>query len=73
MKTCKLHVNPFHATDLFQYPLKTSENLWFQGATKGTSGMIWVNQLFYQFSELFLLQMYPAISVNARSLVPFIY
>ena len=24
-------MNPFHATDLFLYPLKTSENLWFSG------------------------------------------
>ena len=23
------HTNTFHATDLFLYPLKTSENLWF--------------------------------------------
>ena len=23
------HTNPFHATDLFLYALKTSENLWF--------------------------------------------
>ena len=22
-------LNPFHATGLFRYPLKTSENLWF--------------------------------------------
>ena len=24
-----LLINPFHATDLFWYPLRTSENLWF--------------------------------------------
>ena len=23
------HFNPFHATGLFRYSLKTSENLWF--------------------------------------------
>ena len=36
-------VNPFHATGLFRYPLKTSEKLWFsdvfQGVFKETSGM----------------------------------
>ena len=25
----KTYFNPFHATDLFLHPLKTSENLWF--------------------------------------------
>ena len=28
-------INPFHATDLFWYPLKTSENLWFSVARDG--------------------------------------
>ena len=28
-------VNPFHATGLFRYPLKTSENLWFSDAFRG--------------------------------------
>ena len=28
-------VNPFHATDLFIYPLKTSENLWFSDVFRG--------------------------------------
>ena len=40
--------NPFHATDLFQYPLKTSENQRFsdvfQGVLKETSGMKWVKK-----------------------------
>ena len=27
--------NPFHATDLFRCPLKTSENLWFSDVSKG--------------------------------------
>ena len=27
--------NPFHATDLFLYPLKTSENLWFFDVSMG--------------------------------------
>ena len=27
----KNEIKPFHATDLFWYPLKTSENLWFTG------------------------------------------
>ena len=27
--------NPFHATDLFWYPLKTSENLWFSDVFRG--------------------------------------
>ena len=29
------HINPFHATGIFPYPLKTSENLWFYEAFKG--------------------------------------
>ena len=28
-------LNPFHATDLFWYPLKTSENLWFSDVFRG--------------------------------------
>ena len=28
-------INPFHATDLFWYPLKTSENLWFSDVFRG--------------------------------------
>ena len=29
------NVNPFHATGLFRYPLKTSENLWFPDVFRG--------------------------------------
>ena len=39
-------INTFHATDLFWYPLKTSENhrFWcFQGISKEISGMKWIN------------------------------
>ena len=43
-------LNPFHATGLFLYPLKTSEKQrfsevfrCFQGVSKWTSGMKWVN------------------------------
>ena len=28
-------INPFHVTGLFQYPLKTSENLWFSDVFRG--------------------------------------
>ena len=28
-------INPFHATDLFWYPLKTSENLWLSDVFRG--------------------------------------
>ena len=28
-------VNPFHASGLFWYPLKTSENLWFSDVFRG--------------------------------------
>ena len=38
-------INPFHATGLFWYPLKTSENR-FQGVSKETSGMKWVKVIF---------------------------
>ena len=31
----KIFFNPFHATDLFWYPLKTSENVWFSDVFKG--------------------------------------
>ena len=31
----KLIINPFHATDLFWYPLKTSENLCFSDVFRG--------------------------------------
>ena len=40
-------LNPFHATGLFRYPLKTSENLGFLiflGVSKETSGMKWVSE-----------------------------
>ena len=30
------NINPFHATGFFLYPLKTSENIWFQMALKKT-------------------------------------
>ena len=49
-------VNPFYVTNLFQYRLKTSENLWFSvfwGALKKISGMRWVNTCCYQ-SRLWL-------------------
>ena len=39
--------NAFHAFDIFLYPLKTSENIWFsdnfKGVDKGNSSMRWVN------------------------------
>ena len=28
-------MDPFHANDLFLYPLKTSENLWFSDVFRG--------------------------------------
>ena len=31
----KIFLNPFHAIDLFWYPLKTSENLWFSDVFRG--------------------------------------
>ena len=30
-----LYFNPFHATGLFRYPLKATENLWFSVAFRG--------------------------------------
>ena len=35
-----MSINPFHATDLFRYPVKT----WFQGVSKEISGMKWVKK-----------------------------
>ena len=44
------YLNPFHATDLFWYPLKTLENLWFsdvfRGLSKEISDMEWVNRCY---------------------------
>ena len=34
-------LNPFHATDLFLYPLKTLENLWFSDAFRGHRKRQW--------------------------------
>ena len=34
-KSVNDYVNPFHATVLFRYPLKASENLWFSDVFKG--------------------------------------
>ena len=31
----KQYINPFHATGLFRYPLKTSENFWFSDVFRG--------------------------------------
>ena len=43
--------NPFHATGIFQYPLKTSENQRFfdvfRGVSKETSDMKWVQAIFW--------------------------
>ena len=33
--------NPFHATGIFLYPLKTSENLWFSDIFKGYRKKLW--------------------------------
>ena len=35
VKSLQRHINPFHATDLFQCPLKTSENQRFSDAFRG--------------------------------------
>ena len=32
-------INPFHATGIFRYPLKTSENLWFSDVFRGYQKM----------------------------------
>ena len=43
------YLNPFHATDLFWYPLKTSENLWFSDVFRGCqkrSDIEWVNRCY---------------------------
>ena len=34
-ETTPFSFNPFHATDLFWYPLETSENLWFSDVFRG--------------------------------------
>ena len=48
------YLNPFHATDLFWYPLKTSENLWFSDVFRGCqkrSDMEWVNRCLLPYKE----------------------
>ena len=46
-------LNPFHATDLFWYSLKTPENQAFSGVLKEISGMKWVKkQCFNNDSDL---------------------
>ena len=34
-------INPFHASDLFWYPLKTSANLWFSDVFRGINRNQW--------------------------------
>ena len=43
-------IKPFHATNIFLYPLKISERL--LGDLEGDSGMKWVNKLEREFSQL---------------------
>ena len=45
-----LNINPFHATDLFWYPLKTSENLWFSYVFRGYQkrSVAWNVLIFFQ-------------------------
>ena len=49
MATFYDYIDPFHATGIFLYPLKTSENLWFsdviRGAWKDTCDMKWIRLL----------------------------
>ena len=52
---CK-EVNPFHATDLFLHPLKTSENQRFSvfsGGIEKERGMKWVKNIRYVKYTLF--------------------
>ena len=45
-------LNPFHATGLFLYPLKTPGNLWFSGfLKKETGGMKWVKWCYIDFQK----------------------
>ena len=59
------HVNPFHATGLFWYPLKTSENLCFsdvfRGVSKETSGMKWVNATISQTGSMVSIDLEDAL------------
>ena len=52
-----LNLNPFNVTDLFLYPLKTSENLWFvmfSGGIEKDKWHKWVNQRSWKFSVVLL-------------------
>ena len=50
MKIWLLNINPFHATDLSWYPLKTPENQMFsdvfRGVSKEISGTKWIRETF---------------------------
>ena len=39
--TLKSHLNPFHTTGPFLYPLKTLGNIWFSGVFRGIKGDQW--------------------------------
>ena len=65
--------NPFHATDLFWYPLKTSENLWFsdvfrryQKRSVAWNGLSSPDTILrtYRFLQLLFLQILPKIAKN---------
>ena len=58
-------INPFHATDLFLYPLKTLENqrfFIFQWVSKKVSGMKWVKLNMYLIARINK----PGITTNSK-------
>ena len=73
------HLNPFHATDLFWYLLKTSENLWFSDVSRGYQkrSLAWnglraklVNPILYGEGQNCSLDCLPLITQNQDELGP---
>ena len=67
----QLLFNPFHATGLFLYFLKTSENLWFSNAFRGYRNrpLAWnglMYQLFFRTPNLLLL-LYPWLLIKSMT------
>ena len=68
---CQLLFNPFHATGLFLYLLKTSENLWFSDVFRGyrKRPVAWdglMYQLFFRTPNLLLL-LYPLVLIQSMT------
>ena len=57
-------INPFHATSLFRYPLKTSGNLWFSDVFREYQKRLvaWNVFIVFEFFKFFLKQTLKSVS-----------